>query len=153
MRSFTTHDGTERRNPIRNQIDFVIAQKEVQHLIQDARSYGGTYTSTDHKMIVMKITLKEHKLRRQKERGEPKIRIEELNNEEKRKEYEEATKLVEVDPNKSPQERWNTIVNKCKEIGKKVLGKRDKRDRIQNPTLKKLTEEKQKIRKDINADK
>ena len=96
--------------------------------------------------------LKEHKLGRKKDKGEPKVRIEELNNEDKRKQYEEETKLVEVDTNKSPQEKWNTIVNKCKEIGKDVLGKREKRDRTQNPTLKKLTEEKQKIKKDINAE-
>ena len=151
MRKFTCHDGTVRRNPVRNQIDYVITRKDQKHLITDARSFGGTYTNTDHKMVIMNIKLAEHKLRKNTEKGEPRLRINEFNDEEKRKKYEEATKVIEVNPNSSPQEMWNTIVKKCKEVGKEILGKKEKRERIENPTLKKLCEEKQKVKKDNNS--
>ena len=111
MRSFITHDGTERREPIRNQIDFVIVQNNIKHLIQDARSFGGTYTCSDHKLVLMKINLEEHKIRRPKVKIEPKVQIEALNNKDKRKEYEDATKEMNIERNQSPQERWNLIVN------------------------------------------
>ena len=60
MRSFKTHDGTERRNPIRNQIDFIIIQKQIKHLVTNSRSYGGINTNTDHKMVIMNINLEEY---------------------------------------------------------------------------------------------
>ena len=60
MRSFKTYDGTERRNPIRNQIDFIIIQKQIKHLVTNSRSYGGINTNTDHKMVIMNINLEEY---------------------------------------------------------------------------------------------
>ena len=53
-RRYTTHDGTERRNPIRNQIDYVIIRNQHRHLIKDSRSYGGTQSESDHKWYYAK---------------------------------------------------------------------------------------------------
>ena len=102
-------------------------------------------------MVVMNIKLDEYKLKRKKGKRDERIRISGFSDVEQRKKYEEATKVIELDPNSSPQEKWNTIVKKCKEAGKEVFGKEERRERIENPTVKKLIEEKQKIKKDINS--
>jgi hypothetical protein len=45
------HDGKPRRNPYRNQIDYIITKTEHQRFVENSRSYGGTETSTDHKLV------------------------------------------------------------------------------------------------------
>ena len=72
-------------------------------------------------------------------------------NQGKRNKYQEATKAIQLTPNMKTQEKWNMIVKKCKEAGKEVLGKKTKREHHGDPTLKKICEEKLKIKKDINA--
>ena len=61
-RKYITHDGTERRNPIRNQIDYLIIRNQHKHLIQDSRSQEGTETDTDHKMVICKINIDTQKI-------------------------------------------------------------------------------------------
>ena len=41
-REFTTHSGEKRRNPIRNQIDYIITRNRSKRFVKNARSYGGT---------------------------------------------------------------------------------------------------------------
>ena len=55
MRNFITHDGTNRKNPIRNQIDFIITRKNIKHLVTNSRSYGGIHTYSDHKMVIANV--------------------------------------------------------------------------------------------------
>ena len=69
-------------------------------------------------MVVMNIKLDEYKLKREKGEWDERIRISGFSDVDQRKKYEEATKVIELDPNSSPQEKWNTIVKKCKEAGK-----------------------------------
>ena len=73
-RRYITHDGSERRNPIRNQIDFIIIRNEYKHLITDSRSYNGTNTDTDHKMVICKMNINLHKIYR-KNKHTPTINI------------------------------------------------------------------------------
>ena len=44
-------DGTPRRNPYRNQIDYIICKSMHKILLQESRSYGGTGTKTDPKLV------------------------------------------------------------------------------------------------------
>ena len=101
-------------------------------------------------MVIMNINLEEYKLRRKNPKAEPKIYINEFGNEEKRKKYAEATKCIEL-PDASPQEKWQTIVAECKKAGELILGKRERNIRLQDPVLKKLADDKQKTKRDINA--
>ena len=61
-RNFTTHDGTPRRNIIRNQIDFIIVRQRQRQFVTNSRSYGGISTETDHKLVKMNINFKLSKL-------------------------------------------------------------------------------------------
>lgn len=53
-----TKDGEIRRNHIRNQIDYILLQNKFRTFIQNSRSYSGTITNTDHRLVVttLKIT-------------------------------------------------------------------------------------------------
>ena len=43
--------------PIYNQIDFILCRRSQRHLLQNARSYAGTLTSSDHHLVVAKLQL------------------------------------------------------------------------------------------------
>ena len=57
MRHFTTKDGTKRRNPIRNMIDYYIPRKKIKHCVINAKSYGSMDTDTDHKIVITEIKI------------------------------------------------------------------------------------------------
>ena len=40
-REFTKHSGEKRRNPVRNQIDYIITRNRSKGFVKNARSYGG----------------------------------------------------------------------------------------------------------------
>ena len=128
MRNFTAHDGTERRNPIRNQIDFIIIQEKFLHLVKNSRSYGGINTNTDHKMVMMKIVLDDHKLTRKHPKMEPKVDISGFNDDHKKKQYMDATKDINM-VCVSTREKWNTLVTRCKQAGKAIFGKKHKKEK------------------------
>ena len=44
-------DGELRRNPVRNQIDYIIVRKCHINKISDCRSYSGTQTKSDHRLV------------------------------------------------------------------------------------------------------
>lgn len=54
--TLNSFDGTPRRNPYRNQIDYIITKCRDNMFVQDSRSYGGTTTSTDHKLVKANIS-------------------------------------------------------------------------------------------------
>ena len=75
MRKYKTSDGSERRNPIRNMIDYIITRKNRKRLITNSRSYGRINTDTDHKMVIAVIELAKHKLYRTKQKTEQMINV------------------------------------------------------------------------------
>ena len=48
----------ETKQPVYNQTDYVLSQMKLKTLVSDSRSYGGTETNSDHKIVVTKIDLK-----------------------------------------------------------------------------------------------
>ena len=61
-------DGTNRRNPYRNQIDYIITKKTHRQFIQNSRSYSGIETYTDHKLVKAEMRLEWWRLKRQREK-------------------------------------------------------------------------------------
>ena len=62
FRNFTTKKGEERKNPVRNQIDYVITLIEHKKFVTNSRSYGGIYTDTDHKLVKTTLKVEWHKI-------------------------------------------------------------------------------------------
>ena len=42
-----------RRNPVRNQIDYILVNTKEKEYIKDSRSYSGIFTYSDHRMVIM----------------------------------------------------------------------------------------------------
>ncbi len=57
-RKFTTRTGEQRRNPVRNQIDYIITKISHRRFVTDARSYGGIRTDTNHKLVKARFHVK-----------------------------------------------------------------------------------------------
>ena len=127
-REFNTHDGQTRRNPIRNQIDFIIVRNSQRRYIMDARSYGGMRTDTDHKMVKGKIRYEWRKDIISKESTHTQnINIKEFNKQEKQEEYKTKVSEEHIKNNENmdtTQNKWNKIVEVCKKVGEEVLGKK-----------------------------
>ena len=47
----------KRKNPIRNQIDYILTRKQIKHNIMDSRSYSGTFVESDHNLVLTKIMI------------------------------------------------------------------------------------------------
>lgn len=147
-------NGENRRNPIRNQIDYIITRINDKTIIKDSRSYGGIKTETDHKLVKAKIELKIHK---QKQKQSKQIQINYTNFSEStlKTEYQNRVEeqLQNIEKNETPQEKWNKTKNILLETAEKVLGKKERTSKIKQQNLEQLKQESQKIRKQIEQTK
>ena len=57
FRSFTTWNEKERKNPIRNQIDYIIVRIRSRRFVAGPRSFGGAETDSDHKLVKMNMEI------------------------------------------------------------------------------------------------
>ena len=151
----TTTD-TSRRNPYRNQIDFILVRKEHQHTIRDARSHNGLLTFTDHRLVRTKINLR--KLHAEKQKTKPKIALEKLQNQETRAKYAVSVemKIMDYEDNwnearqMTAQETWDMIVNANQRSAEEVLGKRQ-RAKSDNQNILDLSCKQKEIHNQINS--
>ena len=149
------HDGSIRRNPYRNQIDYVLIKNDHRRLIQDSRSYSGTETSSDHKIVITKIKLDWWKIKGTNTMRN-KIDIAKFNEVQKITEYKQAicTKIEESEignEDQSTDEKWNTIVNICKEVGTTVLGRRKRKNRYDDCEIQNLSKSQKQIKLQIES--
>ena len=54
--------GQIRRNPYRNQIDYILVRTKHKQMIQNSRSYSGINTNTDHRLVITTIKLEWFKI-------------------------------------------------------------------------------------------
>ena len=78
FRKFKMKDGTERRQPIRNQIDYIITNRKYQPFIINSRSYNNLKTETDHRLVKMTIKLNWYKIKFDT-KNEPKYNLGDFN--------------------------------------------------------------------------
>ena len=86
-REFITHSGEKRRNPIRNQIDYIITRNRSKRFVKNARSYGGTETDSDHKLVKMKMEINWRRIRDKNKQVE-RLDLESFSDPHKREEYQ-----------------------------------------------------------------
>ena len=151
-RKFTTRTGEQRRNPVRNQIDYIITKISHRRFVTDARSYGGIRTDTDHKLVKARFHVEWYKIKNNTEK-KVKIDISNFYSEEKKTEYrnEVLKEMEKIEEQTTVQDKWNTICKVCTDAGKKILGT------VKNHVVKKdvkaeeLSDELHKTNKDITA--
>ena len=148
-------DGTIRRNPVRNQIDYIIIRQEDRCQIFNARSYSGMFTKSDHRLVIGDFKIR--KSRSNYNRTNVKqIDYNKLKLEDHSKLYRE-TLCQKLNSNIIPsniQNKWNYITNSIKETSKEILGYKDKSNKkSENPVVKKLSEHQRQIQTQINSSK
>ena len=62
---------TPRRNLCRNQIDFILIRRQQLCLATNARGYGGTTTTSDHKLIKANFNINWHTIKFNKQTASP----------------------------------------------------------------------------------
>ena len=159
----TTWTGTKpanRRNPVRNQIDYILVRRNHRIFVNDSRSYSGTTTHSDHKIVIADMEINWHmKTPDIKSKTNKQTAVEKLHEEKYSTEYKDILlqKITELDITNitNPQEKWNSIVESCKSSSLEVLGHREKHKtntRSETDTkIKSMSTEQKKIRNDIHA--
>ena len=139
-------DNLPRREPFRNQIDYIIATK-IKHrkCLTNARSYGGIKSYTDHRLVKMSMNFQWHKLQKQMQRTNM-TNITNFSDREKQTLYNQeiqntfqpsvATTLVHRNSGRTSQ------MYACKDTGKEILGQKDRKQKINDPELKELLKKK-----------
>ena len=145
--------GNIRKNPYRNQIDYIITRKILRRSITNSRSYSGLETKTDHRLVRTDFKISWEKMYRKKEERKINMDLEKLNDKEIQKEYcKEVEKYMKNKENtESIQGKWDKIVNACKTAGEQTLGRKKSCRKSENPEIKRLSEMQKKLRDDINA--
>ena len=151
-RNFTTWDGEERRNPVRNQVDYIIIRNE-HRFTTDSRSFGGITTDTDHKLVKMDMHLEWYKLKGSIRGKEHKIDVRGFSDENKRVLYEKNVEknMATVSQTEAGQEKWNNICKITKEVGTKIMGTKKLRKKHNDTTMETLSKKHHKIKNDIEA--
>ena len=150
-------DGTPRRNPYRNQIDYVLVRNQHKNLVSNSRSYSGLTTNTDHRLVLTSINLEWYKVYKTRDTVKVKLDTNKLKSEEHKKSYMENVKnLYEVEHENnsnsdSVQKKWDNIKTACLTAANEVLNVDKKQRKSENPQVKALSEKQKKLRNDMNA--
>ena len=149
-REFSYKDGTTRRNPIRNQIDYAICRTKHRRFITDSRSYSGMISDTDHRLVIMKTKFHWKKMKKFK-KVEPKIQIQNLNQNINQELY--STKVKEYNAmtinNEEPQQIWTNISKNCLKAAEEIVGKA-KTDKLNDAQINNLSNLNKKLRNEIS---
>ena len=149
-------DGTVRRNPYRNQIDYIITKFLHKGLVQDSRSYSGISTSTDHKLVKAKMKLEWWRLKKQCKKV-IRIDVDRLRDPEVKTKYREQlnTRLLENrKEDEHPNASWKRISETCKEAVKDVIGlKEPNKGHSSSVIVRELSAKQKKLRADAESSK
>ena len=148
------HDGTLRRNPYRNQIDYILTKIKSKNLVKNSRSYSGITTYTDHKLVKMCMSMKWWKIKQNKNNCE-RINVQQFRNEQITQKFKEkvSDQLKEnIEGNETPNEIWGKVSEISIKIAKEVLGsKRKAEEKYIDEEIESLSKKQKRIRDDIEA--
>ena len=149
-------DGTVKT--IHNQIDYMLILQDQKRTLIDARSYGGTETSSDHKLVKMKMLIKWAALYRRPKRDEPTKKFNTavlINDEDKRKAYRKNLDERIVELARNEQLTWEHIKSEIIKAAEETIGyiENIKAQRIADPELEAMSKQQKKLRIDIENSK
>ena len=102
-------------------------------------------------MVLANVILDMKKIYTSNRKSPPSIDINQFNIIENQNKYKNELSQIEINEEAPIQNIWNEVVMKCTETGKKILGTKQPNMKHNDPVLKQLSEQKQKIKNDINA--
>ncbi|XP_057310033.1 uncharacterized protein LOC130648030 [Hydractinia symbiolongicarpus] len=121
---------------IYSQIDFIIVLQKQKHILQDARSFSGTMTSSDHRLVLSKIKVKPFQVFKKTRTVKDNIKKVDIahltNNENMRKAYQqnlETSLQSNVSENISIKEKWDAVKQSIKSAAEQTLPRQIPRNR------------------------
>ena len=131
-----------------NQIDYILIKENKKHSLRKARSYAGTETFSDHRLVVAEIegdwTKMFMKINKSKQKPKKRINIRKLiNDEETRKEFG-----VKLDERIEKLEKWEEISEACLITAEEVLGFEEKGDegKVKDEKITELSRKQKELR-------
>jgi len=146
----------KRKNPIRNQIDYILTRNQIKHNITDSRSYSGTFVESDHNLVLTKIMIpkKAQIFKYQKKKETDQFNIENLENSDVSetycKKFEEKIVMENALYNDNP-DQWSELIKICQETSKDVLGFKKKKQKNCNLIIEELSRKQKKLRLQMNS--
>ena len=149
---------SKRNNPNNNkitniysQIDYVLCQSSMKNILIDSRSYSGTLTSSDHKLVVCKMKVEPYKMHKPQIRNhkKPFNTTDLVSSTEVRERY--CEKLTEeLKDIESPT--WDIIAEKITNVAEETLGfkKSHKQRKTFYPEIEELSNRQKQIRLQIS---
>ena len=146
---------TTRKNPYRNQIDYILTKNSANIQILDSRSYGGFTCNSDHKPVISKIKIAWKYTKPKTNKTEKQINSQAINKtKETRIQYQTliTEKLKTTNPS-TVQQKWNNVVNITKEAAIEVAGykQRKKTSKRQNQEITRLSKQQKSIHQQIKT--
>lgn len=109
------------KNPYRNQIDYVMLEKDHRIFLEDAKAYSGVETPIAQKSVKARLHFQWYELNPGQNALSLCIWKKFENN------YHETLKLVN---NKTVHEKWTNVVNVCTEAAEQVIGRKTPGKRV-----------------------
>ena len=147
---------TKTNKPVRNQIDYILINKQHRYIVNDSRAYNNLYTSSDHKPVIASLTKKWFGKPNNDEKKEKPINVEKLRIPDNTHAYRElvADKINNFNNDAEPQEMWTEIVDVCRTSAREVVGVKSKDKIPDNPRdikIKELSEKQKRLGKEKEA--
>ena len=137
-----------KRNPVRSQIDFIIAPIDFRKINTNARAYDGLITNTDHKLVISSFHLNIESRRKMY----PSTTTTKPSSIHHLKEHaNEYNNLVEKDLeniniNSNASIYWKSIVESCTNISENLKPNTDKKIRFKNDRICQLSNQQKDLR-------
>jgi|GEM_PF-4699558 len=152
---------TIRKNPIRNQIDYILVRIKHRKEIMNSRSYAGINTDTDHRLVIANLRFdhitKYQNLSTKKNEKYDFDRIENVPGIQfaYKAEVEKILTENESETEMTEQDLWNQITKACTEASKSIIGvekQKNGRKIYQDDELLRLSKQQKDLRIKINAE-
>ena len=133
---------------IHNQIDYILVHKNKKQNLQDARTYAGTETFSDHKLVVMVFendTMKMFKAinKKKKQKVQKRFNTRKLMEMDTREEYQEK-----IEEEAEAAETWEVLGEICKKAAEETIGfvEKEESHATEDDEIKKMSIEQKEIR-------
>ena len=132
---------------IYNQIDYILCNKDIKSTLINARSFSGSETTSDHRLVICKMSINRYKLFKNKPKANRKqIDSAELaRNKQKQQIYKVA---LENKLSQTETTNWKQIEQAIIETATETVGYKQKhqRHRVHNPEIERLSRQQKEIR-------
>ena len=143
----------QRRNPHRNQIDFILIRVAHRNLIRNARSHGNISTVTDHKLVRTNLDLKSCKCFGNQNKNPNydvrKLLIPVIRYEYQKSQMENYKRMSNTQEHKNPQITWSNITKASIKAANEILKQSKQKQNWDEEELVKLSKEQKNIRDKI----